>query len=176
MIYAPDDPAWLTVVQSFEWSAIRLEQQPAYLADVRSGGLDAWLCGATQPPGDDDWSQMVAAKVSGGASIRRVRVFEDTPTPYQQWIRWASAKNVEAGEQQRYLSRSHANSLGITADRMHPADFWVLDGLTTVIFHFDDAPGQLTSVEATLDSGCSQRSILRFEDAWSASHTGAVVG
>lgn len=135
MIYTGNDLGWLEVVHAFEHTAFRLEQERVYLADVRSGALNAWLAGDRTPPAPNDWSQFVERRVAAGAQIERVRVFEDEPTPYQQWLRLWSRKNVEAGERQAYLTRSQGDALGLTelADR----DFWVLDDRTLVAFTFD---------------------------------------
>lgn len=134
MIYPPGDLGWLEVVKSFQHTAYRLEQQPIYLDDVRAGLLDDWLAGATEPPGPNDWSRLIEAKTAAGAEVVRVRVIEDPPTPYQQWIKWYSAKNTAAGEQHHYIDRGSAVKGGVNPHW----DFWLLDGETLVVFDFED--------------------------------------
>ncbi len=147
MICEPGDLRWLDVVQSFERTAFRLEQQPIYLGDVNSGLLNDWLAGATEPTGPNDWSRMIAGKVADGCEIVRVRVLEDPPTPYQQWIRWYSHKNLVAGERHRYMTRPEADQRGLSS--IDDRDFWLLDGRTLVVFTFDGIRNQ--TVEVTDD-------------------------
>lgn len=129
-----DSDRWLAIVRSYATTAYRLEQAKIYPADVRAGAMDAWLAGDTTPRPSTDWSRMVAAHMADGKRIERVRVFEDSPTTYQQWLRWASRKDVVAGEIHRYMNRSAADQLGLSADG---GDWWLLDDERLVVFHFD---------------------------------------
>lgn len=127
------DAEWLALVKAYKRTAFRLEQAPAYLADIRSGALDSWLAGATAPPSANPWTEMVAAKAAAGARMERVRVYCDPPTPYQEWNRWASAANVAAGEVQHYISWADAVDAGL----VDAGDWWLLDDELLVVFHFE---------------------------------------
>ena len=141
------DSRWLTeVVLAYRQTAYRLEQATIYPSDVHGGAMDAWLAGETTPPPASEWSSMVARHVAEGKRMERVRVFDVPPTPYQEWERWISRRNVLAGEVQRYMDRPVADEIGLTE---YGGDWWLLDGRVLVTFHFDGL--RQSSVEVTED-------------------------
>lgn len=148
MMLAPDDPRWSELVASFELAARRLEQAPAYYGDIHGGWLDEWLAGATTPPPTTWWLDNVArTKLDAGATIERIRVHEDPPTPCQQWLRWMSASTVDAGERHHYLTRRVADEAGLG----RAGDWWLLDNRLAVVYHSDDQ-GRRTGVEIVEDA------------------------
>lgn len=169
MICRDGDLRWLDVVKSFTTSAYRLEQQLIYVSDVHAGLLDSWLAGQTEPPGPNEWSRMIERKVSAGVPVERVRVFEDEPTLYQQWLKWWSVKNVNAGEQHFYMNRSVADMRGVS--HIYDRDFWLLDRTTLVAFTFDRDGKQ--TVEVTQDPDRLAAAILWWDLAIDACYDGA---
>lgn len=158
MIYAPGDNGWLDVVRGFKDSAVRLETRAMYESDVEAGlftdDFDPDHPGP--PPGPNEWSEMIAEKVGGGAVVQRIRVFDpdhesETVARYQKWIRWYSQKNVDAGERHMYMTRNHwAYTIDATGLQVPDQDFWLLDLSTLVAFTFDDDGNQ--TVEVTKDA------------------------
>ena len=151
MILAPDPAdAWLAHVTSYQRSLLRLEQQPAYVVDAHSGAMDQWLAGGPALPSEgpeDPWCRMVRQRLAAtGATVDRIRVLEEPPTRYQQWLVEASSENVDAGESIRYLNRSEADTAGITADA---GDWWLVDRRLLVQFTFEGT--RLEHVEVAED-------------------------
>lgn len=147
MIYEVGDYRWLDVVKGFRNQAFRLETQPIYMEDVKSGLLDLWLAsdGNLPNPKPNAWSEMIQRKVSSGAEVRRIRI--DHNSMYQEWLRWYSDKNINAGEVHDYICVSDYQRFEHDlpeADR----DFWIIDGAQLVVFFFDN--GEQT-VEVTKD-------------------------
>lgn len=141
------DAERLALVRAYRRTAHRLEQAKVYLGDVRSGSLDAWLAGAIAPRTANPWTEMVAAKTATGSRMERVRMHDDPPTPYQKWLRWASASNIAAGEIQRYVSRADAVDAGL-ADA---GDWWLIDDELLIVFHFEGI--ERVAVEVVDDAG-----------------------
>ncbi len=150
MIYQPGDDRWFPTVTGFERSLKRLEQQPIYIVDVRSGALDAWIAGGSAVDADDinsDWNRMVADKATQGATVTRIRVAHDSR--YQQWLREASVPNIAAGETIHYLELDKATETGVT----DAGDWWIVDDETLIEFGFPDGPLELPTVRTTKDPG-----------------------
>lgn len=158
MICPPGDTRWLQVVENFQTSAYRLETQAMYESDRQAGLFDNDFDPQNPgpPPGPNAWSKMITAKTASGADVQRIRVFDPihispVVARYQQWIRWYSTKNVDAGERHRYISRTlYSDTLdGAGLSEASDLDFWILDGLRLVSFSFDRYGNQ--TVEVTDD-------------------------
>lgn len=134
--------------------AFRMELQPFY--DEPDGGEQTrrFLAGDPIPPDQIPrlswWGQIVADHVAHGRRVRRVRVHDEPPTGYQQWLRWAGAWNVAAGEEIRYLTRARALQIGLPASLADHEDWWLLDSDTVVTFGWNEQ-GQLVRAELTTD-------------------------
>ncbi len=132
-MFATNDRQWLDPLDQFKVTAFRLEQQPVYVHDLTNPDFVRWMAGDDTPREPSDYSRSVETAVADGKTIHRVRVFEDPPTRYQEWLRWYSAVNVKAGETQQEIGRSVADQHGLTA----AGDWWLLDDELLIVFHFD---------------------------------------
>jgi hypothetical protein len=119
-------------------TAYRWEHQPVYIEPGEPELMKQWIDGAgVVPPMDHPWVQMVQDMTTRGGELVRVRVQDDPPVPYQQWIAWVAEQwNVPAGEQIRTMSRARANLVGpfLSARRQ---DWWLLDGRHLIVLTFD---------------------------------------
>lgn len=131
---------WTDQLRSFEHTAFRLEQQPAYWEPSEEATIRRFLAGDPEPPdqvpGLRAWFEQVAAQVVEGKRIERVRVNDVPPTGQQQWERWIDPWNTAAGEVIHYLDRPRAHEIGLL-----PAagvdDWWLLDSCRLIIMRFD---------------------------------------
>lgn len=118
----------------------RWECQPQYAVDADE--VEAWLAG--EPTKDDDWRpwlDYIRGLRNKRIPFERVRVLDDPPNTYQQWIIGTADGAVAAGEDIRWLSRAIARERG-----MPTYDFYVFDEERVAIMRFDDA-GVLTGLE-----------------------------
>jgi hypothetical protein len=127
--------------ETFERSAWRFEQQPAYFIGYEHQQFDDFLAGHPTPPTENpelgDWMRQVAGHVAAGRTVGRVRIVDEPITDYQRWMRWMDRWNREAGETIDYLSRSDAYRTGLLpAAGQH--DWWLFDDLRLVLMYFDD--------------------------------------
>jgi hypothetical protein len=133
---------------TYQVSAFRLEQQPAYQVDYEAGHLAAWLAGDPIPPdeipGFPEWTARIREQTAAGRIMTRVRVHDIPPTDYQRWLRWVDPYNVEAGEILHYLPRPEAVAAGIVASQ---GDFWLLDSTRLIVMRYDSIG---TPIEKTL--------------------------
>uniref|UniRef100_UPI003F4972A6 DUF6879 family protein n=1 Tax=Nonomuraea sp. CA-251285 TaxID=3240002 RepID=UPI003F4972A6 len=128
------------VLHSFEHTAFRLEVQQSYLVPEETEILAAFLRGEPQSPVPvyRGWYDRIADHVRQGKRIKRVRVQDSPPTPYQRFERWLDAWNTEAGEIMRYLTRQQAHDIGLLPDA-GGNDWWLLDSSRLIIMRFDDS-------------------------------------
>ncbi|WP_157407307.1 DUF6879 family protein [Actinomadura atramentaria] len=112
-----------TLLNAAKRSVIRFETRDAY--DVsKASGYERW-----RQTGDlsehrwtADFPDMVRKAVARGVSWRRVRIISRPASEYMRWEHAVTAKNVELGEEIRWLWRDLAADLLIPA-----ADCWVFD-------------------------------------------------
>lgn len=130
------------VFETFEHSAWRWEQQPAYWMGYEREQFDKFLAGQPESPVENDelgsWMQQVAKHVNeDGKTYGRVRIVEDPPTDYQRWMQWMDRWNREAGEDILYLTRRGARAAGIIP-AIGPDDWWLFDDRRLVVMHHDE--------------------------------------
>lgn len=128
--------------ETFQHSAWRLEQQPAYALGYEQEQFDLFLAGEPQPPTDNPelgaWMIQVKQHTAAGRTIGRVRVVDEPLTDYQRWMRWMDRWNREAGEQIDYLTRRYAAVVKLLPD-VGPQDWWLFDDRRLLVMHFDDS-------------------------------------
>jgi hypothetical protein len=146
-VFCTDDKQWTEPLMAYRSTAFRLEQRPIYLHDLTDPDLIRWMAGDHTPRTTSEWSRSVEANTAAGKVMRRVRIFETPPTPYQQWLRWYSTINVDAGEIQTEITRPVADEHGLTT----AGDWWLLDNELLIEFHFDPDTYQRTGIELTDD-------------------------
>ncbi|MGH3647288.1 MAG: DUF6879 family protein [Micromonosporaceae bacterium] len=135
-----NDDEWESLFDQIKYTAFRLELQPAYDVSYEQEPLRRYLAGELTDPWKykdetHEWCRLVSALTQRGGRMERVRVFEDPPTDYQRWLRWASEVNVAMGELQWYVTRQQAHDFGL----LPPAgnvDWWLFDSEKLIQMHF----------------------------------------
>lgn len=135
---------WTEELWNYERTAFRLELQPAYSVGEEAD-VERFAAGDRTPPNWDYWCGRVAAARLAGKRIERVRVFEDPPTIYQEWLRWASRLTAEAGEDIRYMTRRQAFEVGLLPSAGGLDDWWLFDSSRLMVMRFDEVGHLLTS-------------------------------
>lgn len=133
-------------LSTFRRSGLHFECQRHYEADLdlfeqwRRGDLTT-MVGANEHY--DAWYNLIRGHVAASRAIRRVRILDEPPTPYQAFEVWLSRWNVASGEDIRNLNRSDAERHGIL-----PAisDLWILDESDLVVLPWSPTGilGQIT--------------------------------
>ncbi|NEB40735.1 DUF6879 family protein [Streptomyces sp. SID14515] len=120
----------------FEHTAWRLETRRGYAADQETEEYQRFLQGIA-PPADENgpWFVNARAQTATGRRIERVRVVDEPATDNQRYLLATTPDNLAAGEDIRYLHRSVADSIGITAQ----GDFWLFDSRLLARFNWEDA-------------------------------------
>jgi hypothetical protein len=117
----PGQHSFAELLASSTTSVIRLEMRDSY--DETVTGFAEWQ--ATGDTSGFDWGShldVVCEAVAQGVRIRRVRVVSEPLSEYLRWEHSCTERNIEAGEDIRWLPRPKA------ADLMLPgADCWVFD-------------------------------------------------
>ncbi|WP_067691825.1 DUF6879 family protein [Nocardia jejuensis] len=123
--------------------AFHLEVRDSYGVAVESEPLRKFLAGE----GDDDaewfqpWRVLIEETVGRGIPVRRVRVVTVPHSDYHRWLLTLTTRNIEAGEDIRYVPRDVAGEVPLE-------DYWLLDG-EQVAFHVRDDEGRGLGVALT---------------------------
>lgn len=157
---------WAEQLRSFDHTAFRLEVQPTYAEAEETSTVKRFLAGDPQDPTEvpelQAWFDQVDALIQQGKRIERVRVHDNPPTPYQQWVRWIGTWNAKAGELIRYMTRAQARDVGLMpADGK--VDWWLLDSSRLVVMRFDDdghrIENELVTDPAEVVQACAWRDL-----------------
>jgi hypothetical protein len=82
---------------------------------------------------DRPWTMNVKKTTSAGLLWARVRVVSVPLTRYSQFGLWACQKNIEAGDDIRYVARSDAEQLDLPRH-----DYWLFDSHKLALMHYND--------------------------------------
>lgn len=145
--HADADAILVAFAEMFDRSAFRLELQPVYAESDEKKSVDLFLSGVDHDPtevapGLRAWFVQVKKATGAGKTVHRIRIFEEPPTGYQQWLQWLGRWNAEAGEDIRYLTRPRANQIGLMP-AAGDTDWWLFDDLWLLIYHFDTAGNRI---------------------------------
>jgi hypothetical protein len=117
----------------FRRTALRLEVRERYDTDLEREPQRKFLAGEV-----DDlawawaWLDLVRKATEEGREFRRVRIVSLPLSDYNRYALWFAEHTIEAGEDIRYLDRTHAVDLP-------DADYWLFDAEKPVKVHYDDA-------------------------------------
>jgi hypothetical protein len=119
---------------SIKASSWRWECQGDYQVD--GAALHRWRNGLAfqESEAGHSWLAYIRDLRSRGIPFERVRMITDPVTDYLRWMVSITDRNIEAGEDIRWLHQAVAVDLG-----MPDYDFYVFDDDRVVILHFDDA-------------------------------------
>ena len=146
-------------------SLFRLELQKAYDEPGEAEQVRQFLAGQPINPCDTElagWFEQVQLWNSMGIPITRVRVHEDAPTAYQQWVRWLGQWNEDAGECMFYLTRSKATKIGLLPE-VGDVDWWLIDESRLLELSFDQnyqrMANRLITNKHVVDAACTWRDL-----------------
>jgi hypothetical protein len=135
---------WPDLFRASRREAFHLEVKDSYAVPLESEPFRRFLDGE---PDDytwfDSWATQVRELTARGVAIRRVRVLSVPHVDYQRWGLVVAARNIDAGEDIRYLPRHLA---GVVP----PDDWWLFDG-ELVAFNLVDADGKAAGAALTTD-------------------------
>ncbi|WP_209648103.1 DUF6879 family protein [Kibdelosporangium banguiense] len=116
--------------------------------EVDRAALERWLRGEPEVEDEADraWVTYIRTLTQAGIPFERVRMQPEPPTDYIRWMLDTTTRNIEAGEDIRWITESRARELG-----MPTYDFYLFDDSRLAILHFD-ADALLTGVEV-IDDG-----------------------
>jgi hypothetical protein len=141
------DPDELTALFStVTRSSWRWECQGHY--EIDRAALERWLRGEPEIEDDDDraWVAYIRRLAQAGIPFERVRMQPEPPTDYIRWMIDTTTRNINAGEDIRWITETRAREL-----KMPTYDFYLFDNSRLAILHFD-ADTVLTGVEV-IDDG-----------------------
>jgi len=142
-------------------SAIHLEMRDVYEPDDPDW-ID-WREGRQFDPAErwHEWFSLVCDTTERGVSVRRARIVSEPVTDYVRYEYDVTAGlNLASGEEGRWLPRSRAVGLLVPA-----VDFWIFDGVTVVVNHFDGYGGNLRH-EQLDDADLATRYAAAFGEIW----------
>lgn len=79
------------------------------------------------------WYETVSGRPPS-TRMERVRIHQDPPTAYQEWVRWIGQWNERAGEVMHYTTPQRSADVGL--DAAGPDDWWLLDDAELIRMHF----------------------------------------
>ncbi|MEU7141102.1 DUF6879 family protein [Nocardia sp. NPDC046473] len=115
--------AFYDLFHSFKHTACHLEVQDSYSTPEESEPFRLFLGGKP----DDfewfrEWEELVRDITAAGRQMKRARVVSQPHTDYVRWSLAVAHRNVEDGEDIRYLPRHRIDPSELSAD-----DFWLFD-------------------------------------------------
>lgn len=124
------------LLHGFRRSAFRLEAQPAYQVGAEADALRAFTEGHPHPPREygwwQEWLDLIASHTAKGHAVERVRVVDEPPTSYQQWLLWSDRWHLGVGEHIACLPRSRAKAIGLPL----ASDWWLFDNTKAAVMWF----------------------------------------
>jgi len=127
-------PDFRSFVRGYRHTAFRFEvrdryNEPAELEQIRR--FEAGL--PLDPEFVEPWREMMRARTAEGARMTRVRVVSEPHSAYTRFGLHLGALNVEAGEDIRYLARSHP-----AVAELPDHDWWLIDSTRVGLLRFGE--------------------------------------
>jgi hypothetical protein len=140
------DEAFFDLFRSFERTAYHLEVQDSYSTPEEDEPFRLFL---TEQPDDyewlREWEDLVRAVTASGRQMSRARVVTEPHTDYARWCMVVAHRNIEAGEDVRYLPRNQIDPSELTTD-----DWWLFDD-SLVAFTLFTPDGAASGAAVTID-------------------------
>lgn len=143
MLLVGGDP-WPGWFNHLHHSAFHLEVRDSYSEASENSRLRAFLAGEPAPCEPPvPWHSLMRTTTSRGVAVRRVRVITEPMSDYHRWLYSVTGRNIESGEDIRYLPRHLA---GVVP----PDDWWLLDD-KRVVYNLADIDGTPAGAAVTTD-------------------------
>lgn len=158
-------PPFAELLAGCERSAIHLETRDSYAVDDEAGDLARWRRTGERDadPGSAywrPWVDLIRGAVARGVTVRRARVVSEPVSEYIRYEHAATAVNVAAGEQVRWLPRRRASDLALPGN-----DFWLFDDRLIRWHHFS-GDGTWVEDELSEDPAAVKLCADAFEAVW----------
>ncbi|MBO0852335.1 MAG: hypothetical protein J2P18_01045 [Nocardia sp.] len=141
-----DTTPWPELFRQARKSAFHLEVKDSYAVPAESEPFRRFLAGEPeQEYGRRAWTELVEETTARGVVVSRVRVVTEPHSDYQRWLLSITGRNVDAGEDIRYLPRHLIDPSEVPED-----DFWIFDS-EKVAFNLVDQSGKPAGAAVTTD-------------------------
>jgi hypothetical protein len=165
---APTDDEWDALFASVQYSACHVELRDAYAVGEEADTFAAFLAG--RPFTEDQnalvwgrWRELVRRETARGVTFRRVRIVSEPVSAYTRFLHaTATATNIAAGEDIRWLPRAHASRIALPGN-----DFWLFDD-SRVLFNLFTGDGDWAGQELADDAPAVDLCRASFGAAWEA--------
>ncbi|GAB4584456.1 DUF6879 family protein [Nocardia sp. IFM 10818] len=128
------DEQWSELHASCTTSALHLELRDVYAVPDEAERFEKWQAGQLTDAEDAEWwapwLEMTRGMVNRGVTMRRARIVSEPVSSYIHF-EWATTRNVDGGEDVRWLPRHKAAGIAVP-----PVDFWLFDDRRLVLNHF----------------------------------------
>ncbi|WP_411121587.1 DUF6879 family protein [Streptomyces sp. x-19] len=147
-------------------SAVHLEMRDGYMrsdSEFVSWSQDPGSVPPVCDPETRAWLSLMKEITSRGVVVRRARVFSEPMSDYLRFEHYLTPRNVEAGEQVRWLPRRRASDLALPGN-----DFWLFDNSLVLFLHFT-GEGELSpegDEERTAEPSVVRLCATAFEAVW----------
>ncbi|WP_024760549.1 DUF6879 family protein [Streptomyces exfoliatus] len=159
-------PSWDDLLGSARTSAVHLEMRDSYAVDYEEGPFADWRAGLRLNPVDRaswwrPWHTLIADTVARGVNVRRARIVSEPVSEYIRYEHAGTFRNIEAGEQVRWLARRKAVDIALPG-----TDFWLIDDQLIRWNHFT-GEGSSAGGEVSQDPDALKLCAEAFEAVWS---------
>lgn len=143
-------------------SAFHLETEDSYGPTDENEQMQRFLAGEPiiYPEGWQSWDRFIQDITTAGKVVRRLRIVTEPHTDYTRFLLHHTDRNVEAGEDVRYLPRHLINETDYTTD-----DWWLFDNGPLAFTVFDPG-GEFVGGAVTTDSVIIDRCIKVRDNLW----------
>jgi len=156
---------WNDLFTSTKREALHLEMRDWYAVDDEKERFSRFLASGHR---DHDaeaeerrpWLEAVRRATQLEVSIRRARIVSEPVTDYTRFLYEGTDRNIEAGEDVRWLPRTRASAITLPGN-----DFWLFDEKTVLINHFT-GDGNSAGQELSTDPALARLCKTAFEAVW----------
>jgi len=159
------DEQWTRLFRDCRQSAWHLETHDLYAVDDEKGRYARFLATGRRDHRAEaaergHWLDLMRATTTAGVQVRRVRLVSEPLNDYMRFCYEGSQRNIDAGEEIRWLPRERASRLALPGN-----DFWLFDGERVLFNHFT-GDGRSAGHELATDIHAVTLCREAFEPAW----------
>ncbi|TJZ45397.1 hypothetical protein FCH28_29150 [Streptomyces piniterrae] len=161
-----EEPTFEGLFRQAKHSAVHLEMRDGYMrsdSEFISWSQDPLSVPPRCAPDSRPWLSLMKEITGRGVVVRRTRIFSEPMSDYLRFEHHLTPRNVEAGEQVRWLPRRKASDLALPGN-----DFWLFDNSLVLFLHFT-GDGELSpegDEERTTDPSVVRLCSTAFETVW----------
>lgn len=160
------EPSFEDLFRQAKRSAVHLEMRDGYMrsdSEFVSWSRDPGTVLPVCDPESRSWLSLMKEITGRGVAVRRARIFSEPMSDYLRFEHYLTPRNVEAGEQVRWLPRRKASDLALPGN-----DFWLFDDSLVLFLHFT-GEGELSpdgDEERTTEPSVVRLCATAFEAVW----------